>query len=265
MSSLKKIRQFSLDVWKEFKDSQLLTVASSLAYTTVLSIIPLLAVSLAIFQKFGGLERLYLTLEPFLFSHLTQGAGETATTYIRKFITNIHAGTLGATGFLALLITSMSLLFSIDKAINRIWRTTDARTWFQRVSTYWLFITLGPLALAVALGFVTSHEYPIAKILPGKSGIALLSTSVFFLIFKYIPNRFVHWRPALITSSITAILWSLAAIGYGFYTKRLVSYDKIYGSLSAVPILLLWIYLTWLIILSGVVATSVLQRKYDFK
>lgn len=265
MPLLKKIRQFSLDVWKEFKDSQLLTVASSLAYTTVLSIIPLLAVSLAIFQKFGGLERLYQTVEPFLFNHLTHGTGELATTYIRKFIANIHAGTLGATGFIALLVTSMSLLFSIEKAINRIWRTPDSRSWFQRLATYWFFITLGPLALAVALGFVTSQEYPLAKLLPGKTGIMLLSSGVFFLIFKFIPNRAVHWRPTLITSLFTAIIWSFAALAYGFYTKQLVSYDKIYGSLSAVPVLLLWIYLTWLIILSGVVATSVLQRKYDFK
>ena len=240
-------------------------VASGLAYTTLLSLIPLCAVSFAIFQAFGGLDRLYATLEPFLLQNLTEGSGEVALTTLRKFIGNVHAGAVGVTGFLGLLFTSISLLFSIDKAINRIWKAPETRSFFYRLATYWFFITLGPMALAVAIGVITSKEMPLARIFPGKFGLIFLSTTVFFWIYKFIPNRKVHWRPALISAGSTAVIWSFATVAYQFYTKRLVSYDKIYGSLGAIPILLLWIYLIWVIILTGVVVTAVLQRKYDFK
>lgn len=265
MPFLKRIRQFLVDVWKEFSDCQLLTVASSLAYTTLLSMIPLMAVSFAIFQAFGGLDRLQQTLEPFLLKHLTEGAGEVVAQQLRGFIRNAHTGVLGIGGFLALFVTSMSLLFSIDKAINRIWRAPENRSWFQRLSMYWFFITLGPLALAIAIGIVTSQELPLSRILPGKAGLMLLSTTAFFWLFKFVPNRKVHWRPALVSSLVTSVNWSVATIAYQFYTRRLVSYDRIYGSLGAIPILLLWIYLIWVIVLSGVAATAVLQRKFDFK
>ena len=117
MPFLKSIRQFTVAVWKEFQECQLLGVASSLAYTTLLSIIPLLAVSFAIFQAFGGLDRLQATLEPVLISNLATGSGEAASEYLRRFIRNAHAGAIGATGFLGLFVTSVSLLYSIDKAI----------------------------------------------------------------------------------------------------------------------------------------------------
>ena len=265
MPILKRIRQFAVAVWKEFQECQLLMVASGLAYTTLLSLIPLCAVSFAIFQAFGGLDRLYATLEPFLLQNLTEGSGEVALTTLRKFIGNVHAGAVGVTGFLGLLFTSISLLFSIDKAINRIWKAPETRSFFYRLATYWFFITLGPMALAVAIGVITSKEMPLARIFPGKFGLIFLSTTVFFWIYKFIPNRKVHWRPALISAGSTAVIWSFATVAYQFYTKRLVSYDKIYGSLGAIPILLLWIYLIWVIILTGVVVTAVLQRKYDFK
>jgi membrane protein len=265
MPLLKIIRSFAAEVWKEFQDCQLLTVASSLAYTTLLSIVPLMAVSFAIFQAFGGLERLYVVLEPFLLKNLTQGSGELAADHVRQFVSNTRAHAVGATGFFALLFTSMSLLFSIDKAINRIWRATETRGLFQRLAAYWFFITLGPMGLSVALGMVTSKELPLSRILPGKSGLMAVCLILFCWVFKFVPNRKVHWRPAIVASSVTAIIWTIATILYGFYTSQLVRYDKIYGSLGAIPILLLWIYLNWVILLTGVAATDVLQRKYDFK
>jgi membrane protein len=265
MNHLKSLRQFIGEVWIEFQQAQLLSVASSLAYTTLLSLIPLLAVSFAIFQAFGGLERLYETLEPFLLQNLTQGSSEVVAEHLRQFIGNAHAGAIGASGFLGLFATSMSLLFSIDKAINRVWRAPENRSWFQRLASYWFFVTLGPMALAIAVGFVSSKELPIAKILPGKLGLALIATGLFTWLYKFVPNRKVHWKPAIISAVVTGVVWSLATGIYEFYTTKFVRYDKIYGSLGAIPILLLWIYLIWVIVLTGVATTAVLQKKYDVK
>lgn len=265
MPFLKSLRQFTVNVWRHFQECQLLSVASSLAYTTLLSLIPLLAVSFAIFQAFGGLERLYAMVEPFLLQNLTAGSSEIASEYLRKFVENAHAGAIGATGFFGLFFTSMSLLFSIDKAINRIWKAPETRSLFQRLSGYWFFITLGPMALAVAIGLITSQELPLSRIFPGRAGVLLLSTGIFFWLFKFVPNRRVNWKPALISAAVTAVASSVAAFAYALYTEKLVSYNKIYGSLGAIPILLLWIYVIWVIILTGVAASAVLQRNHDLK
>jgi membrane protein len=264
-----RIRHSASTLWKdlvsEFSESRLLTVASSLAYTTLLSLIPLLAVSFAIFQAFGGLEKLYATVEPFIMSNLAEGSSEDVIQHIRRFIGNVHAGTIGAGGFIGLLVTSISLLFSIEKAINQIWKAPNTRSWFSRIASYWFFITLGPLALSIAVGFVTSEAMPLAKALPGGTGMFLLASGFFFWLFKAVPNRVVHWRPALISSLATSAGWNLARIAYQFYTAKLVSYNKIYGSLGAIPILLLWIYVVWVIVLTGVVVTSVLQKRFGIR
>lgn len=269
MPSLKRIRHSASSLWtdlsSDFRDCQLLTVASSLAYTTLLSIIPLLAVSFAIFQAFGGMEKLYATVEPFILANLAEGSSEEVISHLRRFIGNAHAGAIGAGGFVALMATSLSLLFSIEKAINRIWRAALDRHWFHRLSTYWFFITLGPLALAVAVGALTSEALPIQTLLPSGSGMLLLSWGLLFWLFKFVPNQKVEWKPAALSAFATAVALTSARWGYQLYTQKIVSYSRIYGSLGAVPILLLWIYVVWVILLTGVVITSVLQKRFGIK
>lgn len=253
------------DIRKQVHDAQLLLAASSLAYTTILSIIPVLALSFSIFQAFGGMEKLYATIEPMIIHYLAEGASDDAIQAIRGFITRIHAGALGATGLVGTIITSMLLLSSGETAINRVWKAPIHRSLFQRISAYWLFITLGPLALAVSVGVATSYKIPLTHLLPSGTGIFILTTLIFFLIYKFVPNRKVDWKPALIASTITAVFWNLARWGYALYTKEIVTYNKIYGSLAAIPILLVWIYIIWLIILTGAAVTAALQKRFDFE
>ena len=247
------------------QSAQLLMVASSLAYTTLLSIIPLLAVSFSIFKAFGGLGKLYATIEPLILDNLAEGSSDQAIDQIHHFIENIHAGTLGAGGLVGLIFTCMSLLFSAEKAINRVWDTPMSRTFFQRVSSYWLFITLGPLGLAFAVGAGTSTDIPIAHFFPSGTGAFLVMTAIFFGVYKLVPHRHVHWAPAFVGSLITSIAWLLARVLYSLYTARVLTYNKIYGSLAAVPILLLWIYIMWAIILSGAAFSASLQKNLELK
>jgi membrane protein len=269
MPILIRIRQYAStlcnELAEEFNESQLLTVASSLAYTTLLSLIPVLAVSFAIFQAFGGLDRLYSTIEPFILANLAEGSSEEVIEHLRRFIGNVHGGAIGAGGFVGLLITSISLLFSIEKAINRIWKAPNTRPWFNRLSSYWFFITLGPLALSIGVGFLTSEAMPLHHILPTGTGLFVLAGIILFWLFKVVPNRVVHWKPALLSAVLTSIAWNVGRILYQIYTAKLVSYNKIYGSLGAIPILLLWIYIMWVIVLSGVVLTSVFQKRFGIR
>lgn len=255
------LRETFEETWKQVQQAQLLQVASSLAYTTILSLIPLLAMSFAIFKAFGGMEKLLDTIQPFILSNLAEGTSDEVIGRLQEFIDKAHTRAVGAGGFLGLVLTSVTMLWSIEKSINKVWQARVTRSWFNRLATYWMFITLGPVALAFALGFVTSQEMPVASILPSGVAIFGVTVAVFYAIFKYVPNTRVYWKYALLSSVVTSAFWNIAREGYALYTRKVVTTSAIYGSLSAVPILLLWIYIVWVIILSGAAFTAALQKR----
>lgn len=259
-----QVRLALRDIRKQIAEAQLLMAASSLAYTTILSLIPLLAVSFSIFQAFGGMDRLYALIEPLVLKYVAEAASDEALTAIRNYIGRIHAGALGATGMLGLIITSFLLLSSAESAINRVWKAPIKRTLFQRIASYWLIVTLGPLTAAIALGFITSSQVSLNEVIPSGVDVFLISVGIFFLIYKLVPNRPVDWKPALISATVAAGLFNIARAGYGLYTSEIVSYNRIYGSLGAVPIMLVWIYICWLVVLSGAAMTAALQKRFDF-
>ncbi len=213
--------------------------------------------SFALFHAFGGTEKLYHTLEPLILSHLAQGSGEEAIQTLQKLILQARSSVLGIGGFVGLLLTSISMLHSVEKAVNQIWQTPLRRGWFQRLSNYWLLLTLGPLGLSglATLALLMGHG-PLRSL--GFLGIAVL---VFFGIYKWVPNTRVQARYAWISAALTAIAWQLARIGFGLYTKNFAAYNKIYGSLGAIPILLLWIDLIWVILLAGSALTASMQKR----
>lgn len=253
------------DIVVQVRAAQLPIVAGHLAYISILSIVPLIAVSFSIFQAFGGMERLYSTIEPLIINNLAENASEDAMNAIRGFISNIHAGTLGVTGLVGLIFTSMAMLNSAEQAINRVWQTKVQRSLFHRVASYWLFVTLGPLALAIGVGAATSNNISITRLLPSGLGMFVVTVLTFSTIYKWVPNRPVHWQPALISGASTAVVWNLARWGYGVYTTHIFTYKNIYGGLAAFPILLLWIYIIWMVVLSGAAVTAALQKRFDFE
>jgi membrane protein len=272
IQSIKEVIQETLTTVRE---AELPLVASSLAYTTLLSIVPALAVSFSLFHAFGGMDKLFTLVEPLILENLAQPTSAEATTFMRKFIANAHAGAVGASGFIALFATTVAMLSSIEKAINRVWKAKVQRHWFIRLAIYWLFISLGPVALGVMAGFAvsfmkvaddaTSSIAPLKKIVPNGTSLFALFTFSFLLIYKFVPSRKVHWMPAFIAAITTGFTWNLARLSYNWYVKNFVSYNRIYGSLGAIPILLLWIYIVWLVILSGAALSSALQKRIENK
>jgi membrane protein len=251
------------ETWAQTRRAQLLLVASSLAYTTILSIIPMLAVSFAIFKAFGGMEKLYLTVEPFILQNLAEGSSDEVIAILNKFLTSAHTSAVGIGGFIGLVITSMSMLNSIERAFNHIWGAPARRHFFQKIATYWLFITMGPLALAVAVGFASGNDLPLSSIVPDGTGMFVLAILFFTLAFKWVPNCEVHWPHAWLAALFTSVCLNIARVAYGLYATHFVSYNKIYGSLGAVPILLLWIYVLWIIILLGAALSAALQHRLE--
>jgi len=258
-----------LDIFKETiqkaKEAEISLAASSLAYTTILSLIPFLAVSFSVFKIFGGLDRLYDSLEPIVFENLAEGADEQTLIMIRSFISKIHAGAVGMSGFVGLIVTSMMMLSSVEVTINRVWKIKNERSIYQRISSYWLIISLGPILGGLVVGFATSLGEPFSKVLPSSVVLFPILVSVFYMMYKLIPSCKVHWKAALISSLYTSLSWLLAKAAYSFYIKKVVTYNKIYGSLGAIPILLVWIYVAWMVVIAGAALSATLQKRIEFE
>ncbi len=258
---IQMIFEVSQDTLKQIQEAHLLMVASSLAYTTLLSIIPFLALVFATFQTFGGMQKLYLILEPLILSYLAEGTDEKVITALHEFIENAHTGAVGISGFLGLIFTSMSMLFNVDKAFNQIWKVKIQKSLYQRISSYWLWITLGPLAFSIFIGISSSTPLVITRIIPSGTGILIGSIVFWFCIYQWVPHTPVKGLCALSGSLFTSTCLILARLGYSFYTKSVVTYHVIYGSLGAIPILLLWIYILWVIVLCGAALSATLQKR----
>lgn len=249
---MRGLGRFTRRLVSQIQKADLLLIASSLTYVTMLAIVPLLAVSFAIFQALGGMKKLYDLVEPLILDNLAEGTGTELVNALHHAVEHTHARAIGLGGMLGLLITSMSLLGHVEKAINRVWQSNTQRHYLKRMLTYSAFVTLGPLALSIAIGVLTSRHMAPVRILPTGVGPWVLEIVVFASIYRFVPNARVKWNAALSGALFTATGMSIARAGYALYTTRVVSYHKIYGSLGAIPIFMLWIYILWVLFLTGV-------------
>ncbi len=236
---------------------------TSLSYTTLLSLVPLLAVMFYIFQIFGGVETITGSrlFEDYVLKNLTVGAGEQVTLYLKAFSKKIHMGALGGAGIVFLILTVVSLVTTIEKAFNNIWGVQKVRPLFVRISTYWSIVTIGPLLVALSLSLTTTfkHDVLLKKIahiqwlnetvifiLP-----FILSSLALFLLYLFMPNTKVKIRSALIGGIIAGCLWEGSKGLFTYSTIHILSYNKVYGTMAAFPVFLVWLYITWLIVLVG--------------
>ncbi len=255
----KIIRDFSA----RLRDGELQLVAGSLSFSTILALVPFIAVVLATLKIVGGgFEAFYPQVERIFLHNLRDTAGIEAARAVRDFLNNISAGKVGTTGAIFLILTSLRLLHEMEKGINRVWNHENSRPFYRRLIFYWLLILSLPFGLAfyVTLSsleevtFIT-HFYP--KILNG----AFLVWLGLLLVFKFVPDVSVKWRAVLISASATAIVLLCAQKVLSWATLQLFNYNKIYGSFAAVPILLIWILTTWYIILGGVIVCATLHNR----
>jgi membrane protein len=258
----KWMTDYALAAWERIADSHLLTFASSLAFTTILQIIPLLALSFAVFQAFGGIEKLGDELKPFILNNLAQGTSDDVVAKLDGFLNNAHARALGVTGFVGGIVTGISLLSSVDYAINSAWDRKITRGWPKRIGYYLVILLIGPMAAAVALGALSSLNFGHLHLVPTNTGLYLIWVTALTGIYKFVPCCPVRWTYALLTSAIVSAVWNCARLGYGLYLRDSMIYHQIYGGVAAVPILLIWVYITWVIILGGAVFTSLLQKRH---
>ena len=238
---------------------KLLEVASSLTFTTVLAIVPLLAVALSLFTAFPLFGEFSLALQGFLTHHLMPTAiSDTIMEHLNAFAS--QASHLTAVGVLFLLVTALLLIMTIDSALNDLWHVHKQRPFLQRFLVYWAVISVGPVLMGASLwtttylaresmGLVTQIPDAVestAYLLP-----FLLTGLGFTVLFLIVPNRSVEWKDAAAGGLLAALLLEVMKLGFAYYIAQFPTYAVIYGAFATVPVFLMWVYLSWLGVLAG--------------
>ena len=255
-------------LWKFWRDG-CPQRAASLAYTTLLSLVPSLAVAFAMLKGFGGLESIQARVEELVYTHLVTTSSLQAADYIQKFTEKVDAGTIGTVGFLALIITAVSLLNTVAGAFNTVWGVEDRRSLKDRFLTFFALIILGPLLFGASISITGTilhsqvwTRLPIPGLGPALSLLVplLLTWAGFLLLYVVIPSAPLRLRPALLASLSVAATWEFVKIGFEWYVANVASYGKLYASLSVIPVFLLWLYVGWVIALLGFEVAFFLQH-----
>jgi membrane protein len=275
---LANAQQLTHFVLQRAGEKKLTQVASSLTFTTVLSLVPLLAIVLALFTAFPLFSDFRLALEDFLTASLLPGAvSQTVMQYLNQFAA--QASRLTAVGSLFLIVTSIMLIMTVDEALNDIWQVKRQRPFRSRILVYWAIISMGPILAGATLWTTSLVARESLDYMSGMSdavGVALsfliplvVSGVAFTALFVAVPNRRVLRKDALIGGFGVAIILEFMKAGFGYYLARFPSYTVIYGAFATLPIFLLWLYLSWLVILVGATVASLLpalrQRRWAYK
>ncbi len=251
-------------VRQRFREDRLGLTAGSLTFTTLISLVPLVTVMLALFSAFPMFSNFQTALEQyFLKSLVPDDIAKPVLRSLTKFSSKAQG--LGAVGLIFFVISAQALMLTIDRTLNAIWRVRKPRPIAQRVLVYWAAATLGPLLLGGSLYFTSyaiSASRGMVNALPG--GVTLILSVIEFAmltaalasLFRYVPNTYVRWSHAFTGAFVAVTGFAAAKRALGWYLSSFSTYEVIYGAFAAVPIFLIWIFLTWGIVLMGAVIAA---------
>jgi membrane protein len=250
------------------RKERLAQVAGSLTFTTVLSIVPLLAVSFALFARFPIFKQFERAIEEYLLkSLLPTDISRTVLKNLSQFTENANG--LTALGSLFILATAIALLLTVENALNQIWQVKRARPFFRRVGLYLLMLAVGPPLLGVSLwatSYVLSASIGLIGTVPPSVkfvltlGPVLLSAVGLAAMFYFVPNTKVRRRDAIAGGLFAGVAFELGKRSFAEYLLRVPTYKAVYGAFAALPVFLLWVYFSWLITLTAALVTANLAR-----
>ena len=252
---------------QRFVEDRCLQIASSLTFTTLLAIVPIVTIALTVAGAFPVFGSLLTQVQDFIVASLMPKSVDAVAGYAEQFSEN--AARLTAVGVLFLAVTALLMMFTIERAFNDIWRVPWRRRLLQRILVYWTVLTIGPLFIGASLS-VTSYVITLSLGIVDESPemgfvivrfIPLALTSMAFALMYYaVPNRQVRRGDALLGGVAAGVCFEAMKQGFGFYIAHFPTYKLVYGAFAMVPIFLLWIYLSWLIIVAGAVLVAVLPE-----
>lgn len=247
----------------------------ALTYNTLLAIVPLLVVAFSLFKAFGGLRQLEEPARRIIVENLAVGAAEQVSGHFEQFIENINAGALGTVGFLVLVYSVLAMMINVENAFNSIWGVRHGRPLSTRLTIYWALVTLGPVLFTLSISLTVSLQQwsPIAQLLGWSPAIPsivfellsmLVVTLAFAIMYYVMPHTRVRRDAAAMGGLVASILWHLTKNVYLYLSTTTFRYSAIYGALGALPIFILWIYLSWFILLFGVRYSYLFQQGLEW-
>ncbi|MBN2689216.1 MAG: YihY family inner membrane protein [Gammaproteobacteria bacterium] len=257
------IWRFIVVVLKRFVVDDCPIQAAGLSYVTLLSLVPLMTLCLSVLSAFPVFSGIGANLQHLIISNFVGSSAHTIQHHLQNFL--LQTRKLSSLGLVFFLLTAVLMIFSMEQAFSRIWRLQNRRGIVQSFLIYWAVLTLGPVLLGVGM---TSGSNLLA--LHFSENVMLLATvkkalifiSPYFFVFMFftmlyvtLPNCKVKIRHAAIGAFIAMLLFNFAKAGFAFYIKHFPTYVLIYGALAAIPLFLIWLYVSWLIILFGAVIT----------
>ena len=249
--------RFVLRRWTEDRCPQ---IAGSLAFTTLLALVPVFAIAVALLSSLPFFNAVMVQIKIFLLMNLVpEIAGKIITVYMEQFRAN--AARLTTVGVAVLFITAVALMLTVDRSINAIWRVSRARPYWVSILAYVLLLSTGPLLIGISVSATTylmmTLSTEMSAVPATGRGVLLqlvpmaMSALAFLLLYRLVPHRRVPWRHALAGGVVAAALFELAKEAFAVYVRYAPVYSVVYGAFAAVPFFLLWLYLSWLIVLLG--------------
>ncbi len=244
---------------RRFFDDSCFQSAGALSYTTVFALVPLTAATLGIVSVFPVFDAWSEQLTGWIFDNFVPDAARAVEEYLRQFAGG--ASRMTAAGLIALLVSALLMMSSVEDAFNRIWRVTMPRRTTARFVVYWTTLTMGPLLVVSSLAISsylfslpmiseTAQEFGLQRRLLGMLP-TLVVLVAFCMAYVVIPNRTVAIRHAFVGALVATLLFEAAKFGLAAYLGRVPSYEQIYGTLAIIPIFLIWIYISWVVVLLG--------------
>jgi membrane protein len=254
-------------VMRRFYEDRCMQIASSLTFTALLALVPLVTVALTVISAFPVFGQMTAALQDFLLENMMPASADVIASYTQQF--TLNAARLTAVGIGFLFVTSVMLLLTIDRAFNDIWRVRRQRPIVQRVFVYWTLITIGPVLIGASLSltsWLVGQAVGLVRGLPG-AGVALLTivpvllTSLAFsMLYIAMPNRRIEPRDAVIGGLIAGLAFEVMKRAFAFYVAQFPTYTLVYGAFATVPIFLVWLYVSWLVVIFGAVVVAALPE-----
>ena len=266
--ALHDVRAFAFAVPRRLFEDRLTQAAGSLTYTTLLSIVPLLTIALSLATAVPVFDRAIGEVQDYVIENFLPDAGLDAfADQLSDFAA--AAGRLTAIGIGALAVTAVMLMLTIDDTLNRIFRVERKRPLLQRLLMYWAVLTLGPLLIGAGLSMTTAlvvHSFGVLDLDQVAETVLrmlpfLLTWAALVTLYVLVPNRRVKLRDALLGGLLAGVAFEVAKRGFALYVSHFPTYRLIYGTFATVLIFLVWLYVSWLVVLAGATFTAMLTEK----
>ncbi len=253
-------------VYQHFFEDDCTYIASALAFTSLLAVVPLMSVGLSILSSFPMIQNLSVPIQDFIFENFVPATGKVVQGYLQQFSAQVSH--LSSIGIIFLFVTAILLMVTIERGMNKIWRVKRSREGVAAFLLYWAILSLAPILLGLSMA-ATSYVFSMPMIREHHTPAVLLRYAPFFLslfaytfLFVVVPNCRVKIRYGFWGALFSATLFELAKFGFAYYLTRYNTYQLLYGAFATIPIFFVWVYWVWIITLLGAEISYALSVYY---